>query len=944
MNGVGTLARLPAGRIGKWVTLVIWLGVLVALAPLGGKLSDVEDNQAQSWLPGNAESTKVVQITDKFRSTNLIPAVIVYTKDAGLTAADLSAIDTDKRRLGTIEGVVGPQIAGPIVSGQQPPRAAQIIVPIDAGANGWSTLPGIVDQMRAMSHDGISVHVTGPAGTGADSAEAFSGIDGTLLFAALGVVILMLLLTYRSPVLWLLPVLAAGSALMAAQGVIYLLAKYAHLTVNGQSAGILTVLVFGAGTDYALLLVARHREELRRHADRHEAMSFALHRAGPAIWASAATVIVGMLCLLFADLNSTAGLGPVAAIGIGIALLAMVTLLPALLAIFGRWVFWPVRPAFGSDSHVERTWWARIGGRIARAPRLTWVVTAMVLGVLALGTLNLKADGLTNAGSFTSTPDSVVGEQILAEHFPAGAGQPIQVVANAGSAQAVHTSFAAVPGVTAVQQPVIRDGYAYLEGTTQAPPDSSAGIATLERVRDAVHAVPGANALAGGQSAIVHDTETANAHDRNLIIPIVLLVVFAILALLLRAVIAPLVLIATVVLSFFATMGISWFFFEHVFHFQGADASFPLFVFVFLVALGIDYNIFLMTRVHEEAKQHGTRRGALTGLAATGGVITSAGLVLAGTFAVLGALPVTAFAEIGFAVAVGVLIDTILVHAGCRPLHVVAAPVVAQAGRGCRRAGDPTNAGVTYEGRSGSARDVLSGAAFTSPGSGDDRPAQRRNGPGRSHGRQPDVHEGVEAQQRQDQDDVAGGLQQVRVTEPDRGRGDRAGGHHETDDGRVHGGQPQGRHQQEQEQAAPSDEEHLLHLGHVGRRDAVPVVLQSQQQPGQAEPEPGERAGDAGDHGQPQHRGPYGDHGQVQARGEQHDRHDRAQRGGGQEPDENHAERQRTHREDRQPEDERVAAGSHHDLGGLGGGSCGDIVVAQCGGRVGDSDLVALHL
>ena len=663
MNGVGTAARLPAGRIGKWVVLVLWVGALAFLAPLGGNLSDVQDNQAQSWLPASAESTKVLQITERFQSSNIIPAVIVYNDDAGLSPADLSTIDSDVRAIGGLDGVLAPRIAGPILSGEQPPRAAQVVVPVDVGSDGWDKLPGIIDKMREMTaHEGMSVHATGPAGTGADSAEAFGGLDSTLLFAALGVVIVMLLLTYRSPVLWILPVIAAGTALMAAQGVIYLLAKHAGLTVNGQSAGILTVLVFGAGTDYALLLVARHREELRKHRDRHEAMSFALHRAGPAIWASAATVIVGMLCLLFADLNATAGLGPVAAIGIGVALLAMVTLLPALLAIFGRWVFWPQRPTYGSDSHVERTFWARVGRRIDRAPRLTWLVTVVVLGILALGTLSLKADGITNAGSFTHEPDSVVGERVLAEHFPAGAGQPIQVVADAGRAQEVRSAFETVPGIAQVSEPVVRDGYVYLEGTTQAAPDSDAGIATLERVRDAVHAVPDANALAGGQTAVLHDTNVANTHDRNLIIPIVLVVVFGILALLLRALVAPVILVATVVLSFFATMGISAFFFNNVFHFQGADASYPLFVFVFLVALGIDYNIFLMTRVHEEAKQHGTRRGALTGLSATGGVITSAGLVLAGTFAVLGTLPLTALAEIGFAVALGVLIDTIIVR------------------------------------------------------------------------------------------------------------------------------------------------------------------------------------------------------------------------------------------------------------------------------------------
>ena len=444
---------------------------------------------------------------------------------------------------------------------------------------------------------------------------------------------------------------------------IYLAAKYADLTVNAQSAGILTVLVFGAGTDYALLLVARYREELRRHEDRHEAMAFALHRAGPAIWASAATVIAGMLCLIFADLNSTAGLGPVAAIGIGIGLLAMVTLLPALLAIFGRWMFWPVRPSFGSDDHISDNFWSKVGARISRKPRLTWVVTAVVLGVIALNTFSLKADGLTNAGSFTETPDSVVGEQVLAKHFPGGTGQPIQVVTNADKVGEVRAAFDGVQGIDAVADPVVKDGFAYLEGTTTDPADSPAASETLDRVRTAIHGVPDADAKAGGMTALLHDTAVANTHDRNLIIPLVLILVFLILAGLLRSLIAPVLLIGTVVLSFFATMGVSAFFFDNVFDYTGADASFPLFVFVFLVALGIDYNIFLMTRVHEEAKQVGTRKGSLIGLSATGGVITSAGLVLAGTFAVLGTLPVTFLAELGFAVAVGVLIDTIIIRA-----------------------------------------------------------------------------------------------------------------------------------------------------------------------------------------------------------------------------------------------------------------------------------------
>lgn len=666
MSGVGVLAKLPSNRIGKYVVVVVWLGLLFVLAPLAGDLTKVEDNKIESWLPGDAESTKVLAITEQFRSNNEIPTIVVYEKASGLTESDLATIADHARRFGDVEGV-NRDVVGPIPSTEQPaPQAAQVLVPVDVGSDGWDKLPDLVKEIRDIAGtggDGLSMHVTGPGGAAADQSEAFAEIDGMLLYAAAIVVIVMLLLTYRSPTLWLLPVISAGTALMAAQGVIYLLAKHAGLTVNAQSAGILTVLVFGAGTDYALLLVARYREELRRHADRHEAMAFALHRAGPAIWASAATVIVGMLCLVFADLNSTAGLGPVAAIGVGVGLLAMVTLLPALLVIFGRWMFWPVRPSYGSQDHTETGIWAKVGGVIARRPRVTWAVTCLVLGAVALGTFSLKADGLTNAASFTNTPDSVVGEQALARHFPAGTGQPIEVVAKADKAGEVRAVLAGVPGITSVEEPVVKDGYAYLQGTTSDAPDGPAAMATVDRVRDAIHQVPGADALAGGQTAILHDTATANENDRSLIIPIVLVVVFLILAGLLRSLLAPVLLIGTVVLSFFAAMGISAFFFNNVFGFDGADASFPLFVFVFLVALGIDYNIFLMTRVHEEAKQWGTRKGALIGLQATGGVITSAGLVLAGTFAVLGTLPLTFTAELGFAVAVGVLIDTIIVRA-----------------------------------------------------------------------------------------------------------------------------------------------------------------------------------------------------------------------------------------------------------------------------------------
>jgi RND superfamily putative drug exporter len=661
--GMSATGLITGHRI-KFAVLLFWLMVVAVAFPFAGKLMGAEKNDATSWLPGGAESTKVLDAQAAFISPNTLPAVLVYERPAGLTATDSGKIAADAKSFGTLPNLDG-SVFGPIPS--RDGQAAEIVVPINLGPNGWSTAGDIVARMLDTARNGangMTVHVTGPAGVAADSSKAFEGIDSTLLFAALGVVVLILLLTYRSPILWLLPVISAVVALTCAQAIIYLLATHAGLIVNAQSAGILTVLVFGAGTDYALLLIARYREELRRHHDRHEAMAVALHRASPAIIASGATVVVSMLCLLSAQTNSTKGLGPVAAIGILVALAVMLTLLPALLVTVGRWVFWPIRPVEGSAEPTARGFWARVGARIAHRPRLTWLVTAGVLAVLAAGIVQLDATGLTNKESFRGTPDSVVGEDVLSRHFPAGAGNPVVVISTAAQADAVRTALGQTPGIDpgSVVPPLIRDGTALIQGTLIDPPDSQAAFAAVDKARDRVHAVPGADAMVGGNTAVNLDVQRAAQFDRNLIIPVVLAVVLIILALLLRSILAPLLLVATVVLSFAAALGLSAFVFKHVFGFGGADASYPLFVFVFLVALGIDYNIFLMTRVREEAHRQGTRRATLVGLSATGGVITSAGLVLAGTFAVLATLPLIAFAEIGFTVAFGVLLDTIVVR------------------------------------------------------------------------------------------------------------------------------------------------------------------------------------------------------------------------------------------------------------------------------------------
>jgi putative drug exporter of the RND superfamily len=670
MSTLRKIAEIPAGSWTKWIVVGFWAILLIILLPLQSKLTGAEKNDAKQWLPGNAESTKVVDLQSRFVPSNIESAVVVYARTSGLTAADRAKAAADARRFAGLPGVGPGRVTGPIPSADG--QALQTILLVNVGPQGADANKA-ADAIRAIASsnaNGLTPHltgpltsyITGPLGITADANKVFGGTSTTLLYSAVAVVIVILLITYRSPVLWLLPLISSVAALITAEAVIYLLAAHAGLTVTGLSVGILEVLVFGASTDYALLIVARYREELRRHDRRHPAMAEALRRAGPAIIASAFTVILATLTLSAAEMNSTKSLGPVLAIGVAVAMVSMLTLLPALMVTFPRGVFWPYRPVYGSAEPTYRGMWARVGWAIAPRPRRVWVTTAVVLGVLALGLTGLKASGVTYAQTFRGHPDSVTGQTVLAAHFPAGTSHPVLVIGNASAAAPLRSAFAATPGITAVTPPVTKSSYAYLQGTLTAPPDSQAAYNTIDRVRSAVHAVPGASAVVGGDTATNLDENSANAHDRNLVIPLILAVVFVILGLLLRALVAPLILTATVVLSFAAALGVSAVFFNHVFGFGGADTAFPLYTFVFLVALGIDYNIFLMTRVREEAKKRDARHGALTALAATGGVITSAGFVLAATFATLATIPLTILTEIGFTVAFGILLDTLIVR------------------------------------------------------------------------------------------------------------------------------------------------------------------------------------------------------------------------------------------------------------------------------------------
>ena len=644
------MKRLLVGRRTKWLVLLAWLALLMAGGTLGARLQSVTQNDADAYLPGSAEATQVIRLQAKVHKEDGMLAVVSYERRSGITPADQANARQAAARLAHLGPVTGPLMA-------RDGRAMRLLVPITGDGDVVLKAVDTVRHTVERAPPGLDVRVTGPAGSLSDLVKVFGSIDGTLLLVTLAVVVLMLLLTYRSPFLWIVPLVAAGSAYTLAQGAVYLLAR-AGLTVSGQSTGILAVLVFGAGTDYALLIIARYREELHRHEDKHEAMRLALRRAGPAVLASGATVTVGLLCLLVAELNSTRGLGPVGAAGVVCALAAMTTLLPALLVALPRGVFWPVVPRF-DEEYVEggRGIWAAVAGFVGDRRRVVWIGTAVVLGVLTLGLMSLKVGPVSNAGQFVGTPDSVVGERAIARHFPAGTGSPAVVIAP--TSPGLRDAIAGTRGVAQVGDPVTGGGYTQYEATLADAADGPAARATVDRLRTAVHPLGG---KVGGTTAINMDTQRAATHDSKVIIPLVLGVVLVILVLLLRAVVAPLLLMGTVVLSFAAALGACGLVFTHVFGFEGVDSGFPLEIFIFLVALGVDYNIFLLTRVREEAQRLGTRRGVLRGLTATGGVITSAGVVLAATFAALATLPLTGLVEMAFAVAFGVLLDTLLVR------------------------------------------------------------------------------------------------------------------------------------------------------------------------------------------------------------------------------------------------------------------------------------------
>lgn len=685
---------------GRWVRillpvllLMLWLGAASFGGPTFGKLSSVSSNDQAAFLPASAESTEVNSWQQKFTDSQAIPAIVVIASEQALSPEQLSAFAQLSPRFAAVQGVQAPvppatsSITGPIPS--QDGRAVQYIIPISDTNN----VKTVVADLRAIAatadSSSVAAYVTGPAGLTADLVNAFGGIDGILLLVAAGAVFLILLLVYRSIVLPFLVLLTSIFALSAAILLVYAFASWGWIKLSGQSQGILSILVIGAATDYSLLLVARFRESLRHVESKWAALGRAWRAALEPIAASGATVILALLCLLFSDLNSNKSLGPIAAIGIVFALLSSLTLLPVLLVLFGRAAFWPFRPRL-EPAHAHAPahsatappvhglegisgLWNRVGRLVSRRPRVTWAAALVVLVACGLGILQLQANGVPQSEIILTQSQAAAGQKVSAEHFPSGSGSPVVIVADQGKAEAVLAAAQGTEGISSAaiyagnvrpgthSDPVVREGRVLIDAVLASEPDSQAAEQVVRTLRtDLPGADPGV--LVGGVTAIALDTNTTAQSDLFRIIPIVLLVILLILMLLLRSIVAPVLLVTSVVISYVAALGVSALVFNHVLHFPGADASVPLFGFVFLVALGVDYNIFLMTRVREESLRLGTRPGILRGLGMTGSVITSAGVVLAATFAALAVIPILFLAQIAFIVAFGVLLDTVIVR------------------------------------------------------------------------------------------------------------------------------------------------------------------------------------------------------------------------------------------------------------------------------------------
>ncbi|WP_306898927.1 MMPL family transporter [Arthrobacter sp. B1I2] len=672
----------------RWLVPVVlvltWLGLAGVGGPTFGRLEEVSSNDQASFLPASAEATEAQDWQAKFRDSDEVPGIIVIEKNEAFTPAQLGELAALKTSLEELK--LGSTVIGPIPS--KDAKAVQFVVPVGSSVEVKDAVKELRSTVTEAAPEGSQTFVTGPAGLAADLTAAFGGIDGILLLVALSAVFVILLVVYRSLLLPIMVLLTSVFALCAAILLVFGMAKAGWIQLNGQSQGILSILVIGAATDYALLFVAGFREALTHTTNRTAAVLTAWKASFEPILASGATVIIALLCLLFSDLNSNKALGPVAAAGILCALFAALTLLPALMALLGRAAFWPFRPKLLPADQREpelvtglegqKGLWRATGSLVSRRPRTVWVASVLLLLVAAGGLFQLKANGVPQTDVILTASNAVDGQDALARHFDAGSGSPAVVVADQSKAAEVLDRVKADDGVGeayllgqgsvpitgapgAPSVPDVREGKVLINATLNDAADSLEAEETIKALRTEVKAVdPGA--LVGGVTATALDTNTTAQHDLVVIIPVVLVVILFILMLLLRSIVAPVLLVLSVVLSYAAALGVAAFVFNNIFGFPGADATVPLFGFVFLVALGVDYNIFLMSRVREESLKHGTRPGILRGLGVTGGVITSAGVVLAATFAALGVIPIMFLVQLAFIVAFGVLLDTVLVR------------------------------------------------------------------------------------------------------------------------------------------------------------------------------------------------------------------------------------------------------------------------------------------
>ncbi len=653
------ITEFVSGKRTSWIVLVL-AGLAASLIfALGSGLSG--ETSPGSGLPDSAESSKVSELQKNLPGADSTSAIVVFSRDGKtLTAEDIQAVGESAKALS--EFAEGNFVPPPTVSEDK--TVAIVAVPLTVESD-VSAQESRADDIRKTANenlpDGLKALLSGPEGFAVDIANVFKGANFTLLLTTVIVVAILLIITYRSPWLWLVPLVVVGLADAVSGIVAARVASLFDIVLDASTTGILSILVFGAGTNYALLLIARYRDELREFQDRRAAMARALQGAGPAVIASGSTVVLSLLTLLFAELQGNRALGIACATGVVVAMLFALLLLPAALVTFGRGLFWPYIPQFGSVATTEKGVWFKLGTAVSKKPVVVAIIGAAILGALSLGATQVQI-GLSKTERFTSVPEAVVGQNIIADAFPAGSGSPTIVIANLDYAKEVEAAANKVDGVASAKVGVNNDDIVQIDVTLKASAETQEAFDTIDSLRTSLHKIDGADALVGGGDAQSLDEKRAQQHDQNLVIPLVLAIVFLILVLLLRALVAPILLLLTVVASFFASLGAGWLLFESVFGFPAIDTNVVLFSFLFLVALGVDYNIFLVTRAKEESAQHGTKNGMIRALASTGGVITSAGILLAAVFAVLGVLPLITLTQIGIIVCIGVLLDTLLVR------------------------------------------------------------------------------------------------------------------------------------------------------------------------------------------------------------------------------------------------------------------------------------------